>query len=160
MNSHTRFFWLLLLLSLACGLLLYSQEKAAAPLLPIGKPVQIKAPLGLPPVPIPADNPPTAETIARGRRLYYDPILSGDKTVSCATCHDPRYGFADPKPVSEGVGKKTGDAQLAASDECRVLYSSVLGWPRPEFGKASRGPGAESGGNGQHPGRSRESVER
>jgi cytochrome c peroxidase len=76
--------------------------------MPVGKPVQIKAPLGLPPVPTPADNPPTAETIALGRRLYYDPILSLDRTVSCATCHLPQFGFADPKPVSEGVGKKTG----------------------------------------------------
>ena len=39
---------------------------------PIGKIVEIQVPLGLPPVPIPTDNPPTAETIALGRRLYYD----------------------------------------------------------------------------------------
>src|SRR5438552_8507747 len=78
-------------------------------LMPIGKPVKIKAPLGLPPVPIPPDNPPTAETIALGRYLYYDPILSLDNTVSCASCHDPQFGFSDPKPFSEGVGKKTGN---------------------------------------------------
>jgi cytochrome c peroxidase len=76
--------------------------------MPIGTPVEIKVPLGLPPVPIPADNPPTAETIALGRRLYYDPILSVDGTVSCATCHSPEHGFADPKPFSEGVNKKLG----------------------------------------------------
>src|SRR5579885_3174299 len=80
----------------------------SAAVMPIGKPLQIKAPLGLPPVPIPADNPPTAETIELGRRLYYDPILSSDGSVSCATCHDPEHGFADPKPVSTGVGGKTG----------------------------------------------------
>src|SRR5215467_16052923 len=77
---------------------------AASHALPIGKPIEIEAPLGLPSVPTPADNPPTAETIELGRRLYYDPILSADNTVSCATCHDPRAGFADPKHVSEGVG--------------------------------------------------------
>ena len=58
----------------------------------IGTPVTIKAPLGLPPVPIPSDNPLTAEKIALGRRLYYDPALSADKTVSCATCHHPDHG--------------------------------------------------------------------
>jgi cytochrome c peroxidase len=84
------------------------QTPQAASAMPIGKPVQIKAPLGLPPVPVPPDNPPTAETIALGRHLYYDPILSIDGTVSCATCHGPQAGFADPKPVSEGVQKKTG----------------------------------------------------
>ncbi|HWR37270.1 MAG TPA: cytochrome c peroxidase [Clostridia bacterium] len=68
----------------------------------------IVAPLGLPPVPIPADNPPTVETIALGRRLYYDTSLSIDNTVSCATCHDPERGFGDPKPVSTGVNGKTG----------------------------------------------------
>src|SRR3954447_17013322 len=45
--------------------------------LPIGKPLQIKVPLGLPPLPAPADNPPTAETVALGRRLYYDPSAVG-----------------------------------------------------------------------------------
>ena len=75
---------------------------------PLGTPVEIKAPLGLAPVPIPADNPPTAASIALGRRLYYDPLLSVDNTVACATCHDPKFGFTDGKSVSEGVGKKTG----------------------------------------------------
>jgi len=138
MNSHTRFFFLLL--SLASVLLLYSQQRAAAPLLPIGKPVQIKAPLGLPPVPIPADNPPTAETIALGRRLYYDPILSIDKTVSCATCHDPRYGFADPKPVSEGVGKKTGTRN--SPTVINSAYFEVQFWDgrAPSLEKQAEGP--------------------
>lgn len=106
MTSHRVWFPVLLLSFVAGALLLYSQDQS--PVLPIGKPVQIKAPLGLPPVPIPPDNPPTAETIGLGRRLYYDPILSSDNTVSCATCHSPQYGFADPKPVSEGVGKQKG----------------------------------------------------
>jgi len=95
-------------LILVTGVLLCGQGQNASPVMPIGRPVAIKSPLGLPPVPIPPDNPPTAETIALGRRLYYDPILSIDNTVSCATCHGPQAGFADPKPVSEGVGKKTG----------------------------------------------------
>ncbi|HMC73001.1 MAG TPA: cytochrome-c peroxidase, partial [Terriglobales bacterium] len=74
----------------------------------IGTPVTIKAPLGLPPVPIPSDNPLTVEKIGLGRRLYYDPALSADKTVSCATCHHPDHGFSDGKPVSNGVQQKTG----------------------------------------------------
>ena len=41
---------------------------ATATAKPIGKPIEIKPPLGLPPVPIPADNPVTAETIALGRQ--------------------------------------------------------------------------------------------
>lgn len=83
-------------------------QSVPSPAIPIGKPVQIKTPLGLPPVPIPADNPPTEETIALGRRLYYDPSLSVDRTISCASCHAPQFAFSDKRPVSEGVGKKTG----------------------------------------------------
>jgi cytochrome c peroxidase len=108
MKSRPILYLSMLVIIVICGLVLLSAAQKNSGLLPIGQPVHIKAPLGLPPVPIPADNPPTAETIALGRRLYYDPGLSGDNTVSCASCHDPRFGFADPKPVSEGVGKKTG----------------------------------------------------
>ncbi|MFZ0861407.1 MAG: cytochrome c peroxidase [Candidatus Sulfotelmatobacter sp.] len=100
--------FILLIAVLVSGLMLHSQIRPAAPVMPIGKTVQIKVPLGLPPVLIPSDNPPTAETIALGRRLFYDPILSLDHSVSCASCHSPQFGFADSRPVSEGVGKKTG----------------------------------------------------
>ncbi len=103
-----KFFLVFLIVILASTLLFPGRHLAPSAVMPIGKPVQIQTPLGLPPVPIPADNPPTAETIALGRRLFYDPILSRDNTVSCASCHSPQYGFSDPKPVSEGVGKKTG----------------------------------------------------
>ncbi len=85
-----------------------TEEKGAAAVMPVGKTVEIKAPLGLPPVPIPADNPPTADTIALGRRLYYDPILSADGTISCASCHSPEAGFTDRNSVSLGVGGKRG----------------------------------------------------
>jgi hypothetical protein len=44
--------------------------------MPIGKPVQIEAPLGLPQVPIAPDNPPTEEN-ALARRLYYDAAAFG-----------------------------------------------------------------------------------
>jgi cytochrome c peroxidase len=75
---------------------------------PVGQPIEIAAPLGLPPVPIPADNPPTAETIALGQKLYYDPMLSVDNTLSCANCHHPDFGFSDGKQFSTGVQGKKG----------------------------------------------------
>jgi cytochrome c peroxidase len=119
---------------------IHSGVKATTPLKPIGKPVEIKAPLGLPPIPTPADNPPTVETIALGRRLYYDPILSSDKTVSCATCHDPRFGFADPKPVSEGVDKKTGTRN--SPPVVNAAYFTVQFWDgrSPSLENQAEGP--------------------
>jgi cytochrome c peroxidase len=76
---------------------------------PVGQPVQIRSPLGLPPVPIPDDNPATTETIVLGRRLFYDTILSADGTIACASCHDPAAGFSDPRRVSLGVNGAEGD---------------------------------------------------
>ena len=46
--------------------------------------------------------------IALGRMLFFDPILSRDNTISCASCHDPKAGFADPNRVSKGVAGKVG----------------------------------------------------
>ena len=75
---------------------------------PIGAVVQIKSPLGLPPVLFPANNPPTAQTIALGRRLFYDTRLSKNDTVSCAFCHNPNMAFSDGRTVAVGVGGSLG----------------------------------------------------
>jgi len=102
--------------------------------------VTIKVPLGLPPVPVPADNPPTAETIALGRRLYYDASLSVDGTVSCATCHDPAKGFADDEAVSTGVGKKKGTRN--APTVINSAYNDSQFWDgrAPSLEKQAEGP--------------------
>jgi cytochrome c peroxidase len=107
---------------------------------PTGAPVTIKAPLGLPPVPVPADNPPTAETIALGRRLYYDAGLSLDKSVSCATCHAPSMGFTDNKPVSNGVQNKTGTRN--APTVINSAYYELQFWDgrAPSLEKQAEGP--------------------
>jgi cytochrome c peroxidase len=57
---------------------------------------------------IPDTNPLSADKIALGKLLYFDPRLSKDKTLSCASCHNPFHGFADPAPTSKGVGGKLG----------------------------------------------------
>ena len=50
-------------------------------------------PLGLPAVPVPADNPITAEKVDLGRKLFFDRRLSLNNTLSCAMCHIPEQGF-------------------------------------------------------------------
>lgn len=60
----------------------------------------------------PADNPQTAEKIALGKLLFFDPILSGNNDVACATCHHPSLGFADARDLSIGVnGEGLGTAR-------------------------------------------------
>jgi len=65
--------------------------------------------LGLPEVPVPADNPQTPEKIALGDKLFNDTRFSSTGEVSCATCHDPLKGGTDsPLKTSEGINKLTG----------------------------------------------------
>ena len=52
---------------------------------------------------IPNDNPFTKQGITLGRHLFYDPILSADSSMSCASCHLPSLAFADGKSVSRGI---------------------------------------------------------
>ena len=75
---------------------------------PVGPAIKIQAPLGLPPMPIPADNPPTADSIALGRMLFYDKRLSRDDSIACASCHKPELDFSDRVPVALGVAGKSG----------------------------------------------------
>ncbi len=66
-------------------------------------------PLGLPPVPIPENNPQTEAKIALGDKLYNETRFSTDGEVGCFTCHDTEKAFTDsPLKVSEGIEKKTG----------------------------------------------------
>jgi len=68
-----------------------------------------KEPLGLVPIIWPAENPYSPEKAELGRLLYFDPRLSADGAVSCATCHDPKFAFTDGAPVSTGIkGQKGG----------------------------------------------------
>jgi cytochrome c peroxidase len=65
--------------------------------------------LGLPPVPVPENNPQTPEKIALGDKLFHDKRFSSTGDVSCATCHDAQKAFTDsPLKVSEGIQKLTG----------------------------------------------------
>jgi cytochrome c peroxidase len=93
---------------------------------PIGAPLAVKAPLGLPEVPVPADNPVTAETVALGRKLFYEKKLSADNTLSCAQCHSPQLGFTDGRKHSTGVGGKTGTRN--APTVINAAYSTAQFW--------------------------------
>lgn len=57
---------------------------------------------------------PAPAEIALGQLLFYDPILSGNKSVACATCHHPRFG------TSDGVSLGLGDGGIGLGPERRV----------------------------------------
>lgn len=84
----------LLFCSLLAGAILAPSPSSAA------RPVSPPALAPLPPPPSPPENPTTPEKVALGKNLFFDRRLSGDGTMSCATCHDPETGFADALPIS------------------------------------------------------------
>lgn len=88
-----------------------SESAAASPTatVPQGTPYELKIPLGLPQLKIPEDNPMTVEKIELGKKLYFDKRVSADGTLSCASCHDPKIGWADDTPTSEGIHGQLGD---------------------------------------------------
>jgi hypothetical protein len=82
---------------------------------------------GFPPMPIPADNPITTQGVALGRRLFYDPILSGDSTQSCASCHAQAFGFSDHnRRLSVGIDGIAGTRNAPAL--VNVGWSELLFW--------------------------------
>lgn len=52
---------------------------------------------------IPTDNPMKASLVALGKQLFFDPILSKDGSLSCATCHQPHLAFTDGLSTSIGA---------------------------------------------------------
>jgi len=72
-------------------------------------PVEFSLPVGIDaPPPIPADNPITPAKVELGRQLFFDARLSSDRTVSCATCHNPVMGFTDGRRTSMGTRGQVG----------------------------------------------------
>ncbi|MEX2176882.1 MAG: cytochrome c peroxidase [Pirellulaceae bacterium] len=85
-----------------------------------------KPPLGLKPVPVPEDNPLTAEKIELGKQLFFDPRLSCDETVSCASCHDPKKGWSNGEAVATGVRTQKGGR--SAPTIINSAYSELQFW--------------------------------
>lgn len=75
----------------------------------------VRVPLGLDAyVPVPEDNPLSPGKVALGRALFFDTRLSADKSVACATCHDPARAFTDGRAKSVGVFGRVGTRSAPA----------------------------------------------
>lgn len=67
----------------------------------------VAIPEGFPALEQPEDNLMTNDGIQLGRKLFYDPILSIDSTISCSSCHQPSLSFTDGRALSQGVAGTT-----------------------------------------------------
>lgn len=63
----------------------------------------LKLPPGFPEPPMPPDNLLTQSRVALGKKLFFDPNISRDSTISCGSCHLQENAFAEPLPVSVGI---------------------------------------------------------
>ncbi|HEX5270392.1 MAG TPA: cytochrome c peroxidase [Gemmataceae bacterium] len=63
-----------------------------------------EVPLGLADRLVPKESPLTEARVRLGRRLFFDPVLSADNSVACASCHEPEHGFAGREARSRGIG--------------------------------------------------------
>ncbi len=65
-------------------------------------------PLGLPKMRIPRSNPLRDDVVELGKMLYFDPRLSSDNSISCASCHNPAMGWSNGESFATGVGGSVG----------------------------------------------------
>ena len=86
----------------------------------------LATPLGLPPVPIPADNPQSEAKIQLGDRLFHDTRFSADGKVACSTCHEESKAFTDGRRVSQGFKGLTGTRN--APTVVNAAYMHTLFW--------------------------------
>lgn len=94
-------------------------------------PFRWQLPAGFPEPRVPADNPMSVPKVELGRHLFYDRRLSGDLSMSCATCHQQASGFNDPRPHPTGI---TGEVHPRSSmGLANVAYSPALTWANPKL---------------------------
>jgi len=76
-------------------------------------------------IPFPSDNPYSGAKAALGQALFFDPILSGSQTISCASCHNPALAWQDNRP--KGVGEKTAPRRTPTL--LNIAWVPKPGWP-------------------------------
>ena len=76
--------------------------------------------------PHPQDNAPTPPRVELGKKLFFDPRLSGDGNMSCASCHSPMFGWSDG--LATGRGAKSMVLGRASPTVYNTAYNSLQMW--------------------------------
>src|SRR5262245_30234735 len=77
-------------------------------------------------IPFPKDNPYTPEKAALGKKLYFDTRLSAANLLSCASCHNPGYGWGDGQPT--GVGHNMKRLARRSPSIINAAYGLIFMW--------------------------------
>lgn len=98
----------------------------------------------LPPVPVPPDNKITKEKAELGKLLYFDPKLTGDASLSCADCHNPKQGWGTNEPICRGYpgGVHWRNCHTAVNSG----YLGKLFWEGSTTSLEKQAKGASTGG--------------
>lgn len=94
------------------------------------EPLVVEVPRGLgeltPVLVVPETNPLTKGKFELGRLLYFDPRISKNGTVSCATCHDPSEGWSKGTPTAIGIDGQAGGRN--APTVINTVYGKSMFW--------------------------------
>jgi cytochrome c peroxidase len=77
-------------------------------------------------IPFPSSNPYSGAKSSLGEMLFFDPLLSGSKTHSCATCHNPSLSWGNGLP--HAIGEDPKGLPLRAPTLIDVAFAELLGW--------------------------------
>jgi cytochrome c peroxidase len=107
------------------------------------EPISVNVPLGLDSIAayVPPANPMTRGKVELGKQLYFDPRVSLDGTISCATCHDPNKGWTDgPLATSVGIDGQVGGRN--APTVLNTVYGRTMFWDgrAPSLEAQAQGP--------------------
>lgn len=92
-----------------------------------GESYVVAVPLGLDiAAPVPADNPLREPAIELGRTLFFDPVLSADTSLSCASCHQPARYFTDGRERAVGIDGREGTRNVPSV--LNVAYGRSFFW--------------------------------
>lgn len=91
-------------------------------------------------IPFPATNPYTPEKAALGKSLYFDPRLSGNQNMNCASCHNPSFGWQ--VPLKGAIGSQN---TMLGRNAPTILNQA---WSGPHLFWDGRAPSLEEQANG------------
>lgn len=77
-------------------------------------------------IPYPADDAYSPDKAELGAALFFDPLLSGSRTMACATCHQPGLGWSNGQ--SRAIGDRQQPMSLHAPTLLNVAWVPILGW--------------------------------
>ncbi len=101
-------------------------DDCGASLVAASEPFNLSVPLGLKPLPNVEDNPPTEAKVDLGKQLFFDPRLSDDNSVSCASCHDPQKGWSNSDATAVGIRGQRGGR--SAPTVINAVYQRFQFW--------------------------------